>query len=236
MTIGRYARRRDEPFFWWGSPHDRREIPTLRDLIERGTIDRESAALALVLIERGVSMVVLSETSGAGKSTLLHALISAASIEREKIYLRGGYETFDFLGSSRPGSAVLLVNEISAHLPAYLWGKPVLRLFEAMSQGFQMAGTAHGESPAAFLQAMISPPLDVPATLVMRPMMIITLPGAGLTAIQPGAHPGSAVLDALDGFVDQSGRLEWTRRLLAAAMIPADDLQLHFDERLASVA
>ncbi|MBX3072216.1 MAG: hypothetical protein KF883_17060 [Thermomicrobiales bacterium] len=225
MTIGRYAQRRDAPFFWWGTPYPPAKIKTLGELIADGTLPAPDAALSLLLLERGVSLFVISEASGAGKSSLLHALLVEATTDREPVYLRGGYETFDFLESANPARSILLVNEISPHLPAYLWGRPVRRLFEAMVAGFQVAGTAHAASPAEFLQTLIAPPLDVPAQLVMRPMLLIEMPGARTTGVLPGARPGSVVIEPLGETVSMSDRVRIVERMLDAASLPRGDIE-----------
>jgi hypothetical protein len=225
VTIGRYDQRRDAPFFWWGTPYPPAKIKTLGELIADGTLPAPDAAFSLLLLERGVSLFVISEASGAGKSSLLHTLLVQATIDREPIYLRGSYETFDFLESADPARSIILVNEISPHLPAYLWGRPVQRLFEALSAGFQVAGTAHAATPAQFLQTLIAPPLDVPANLIMRPMLLIEMPGARMTGVLPGERAGSVVIEPLGETVSMSDRMRIAERVLEAASPHQGDIE-----------
>lgn len=201
MTIGRYSQRRDEPFYWWGRPYPPDNVPTLAAFIESGLIGRAEVALCRVLLRRGLPLFVVSEASGAGKSSLLHALVNETELERDLVYLRGSYETFDFLSSYETHSALLLVNEISPHLPAYLWGRPVGQLFDAMRSGYQVAGTAHASSATAFLHMLISPPLEVPAALVMRPMALVQLPRGEVVSVRPGARPGTAIVETFPASV-----------------------------------
>lgn len=231
MTIGRFDAPRDKPFFWWGATERIQPVPTLADLIQRGSIGEEQAAVLLLLIERGASIFTISEASGAGKSTLLASLVEASVPSRKRIYLRGNYETFDFLGTAGPAQTVLLLNEISPHLPAYLWGTGVHRVLDCMRQGYQILGTAHAASGPAFIQLLTSPPLRVPVDAAIQAYTIVRLadPGvsesgllhvASIAGIIPGPEPGSFRVDKIEG-TDQDSLVAFASRVLVAANLDA---------------
>lgn len=134
-----------EPFAWWGPVWEPPPTRTLLDLLGDGTLTPEIAALLWGGLARRASLIVAAGPRGVGKSTLLSALIDCYPETDRRLYLRGCYETFAFLDDPTvdPATSLLLVNELSSHLPAYLWGPGVRRLFQAAHQGFTFAATAH---------------------------------------------------------------------------------------------
>jgi type IV secretory pathway ATPase VirB11/archaellum biosynthesis ATPase len=134
------------PLDWWGPAWSPRSEIGLADLIHSRLLPLDLTALLWALIDRNASVVVASGPSGAGKSTLLTALLELLPESKSRVYARGMYETFDFAARSNPATTVILVNEISAHLPVYLWGPPVRRLFDLARAGFQFFATCHAEA------------------------------------------------------------------------------------------
>lgn len=208
MTIGRFSGGRETPFFWWGTTHRAGASPDLASLIHSRFITESAAVLLLELIASGRSLFIVSEASGAGKSSLLAALLSETHSSRQRIYLRGNYETFEFLETTEPTETMLLVNEISAHLPAYLWGAPVTTLFEAIGAGYQVLATAHAASAAGLLQLLTAAPLRVPRRLANVPMIVVVLashvdsgklvPGvSAISAIRPGKTPETTMIEPM---------------------------------------
>src|SRR5262245_28755713 len=108
----------------------------LDDLVAAGSLSRELAVVLKTLVERRASIVVAAGPSGAGKTTFLSALLDHLPEATTRIYVRGCYEPFDFLRETNPASSALLVNEISPHLPIYLWGPGVRQTFEAAKSGY----------------------------------------------------------------------------------------------------
>jgi len=87
---------------------------------------------------------------------------------QRRVYLRGCYETFAFQreASYSPLTTTMLVNEISPHLPIYLWGPAVQRTLVAGGDGCQILATAHGRSVVNFVGSLTGSPLRVPAQLL----------------------------------------------------------------------
>ena len=154
----------DEPFGWWGPTWATPAPRTIVDLIRDRTMAAEVAALLWTLLARRASVVVAAEPSGAGKTTLLSALLDFLPAHTRRLYVRGCYETFGFLDdpASEPERTYLLINEISAHLPIYLWGPGVRRVFGAVRSGFRLAATTHAAEIEGLIQSLAGYPLRVP--------------------------------------------------------------------------
>lgn len=167
----------EEPFAWWGpvwaTPHPR----TIRDLIADGTLSAELAALLWALLARRASLAVVAGPSGAGKTTLLTALLDFLPAGARRLYLRGCYEPFAFVSDPavEPDRSYLLVNEISGHLPVYLWGPGVRRALQAARSGFGLAATAHARSVTEFVQSLAGYPLRVPAAELAAFDLVVVL-------------------------------------------------------------
>ena len=160
----RHAASYDEPFAWWGAVWSPPPERTVVDLITDGVLSAKLAGLLWALLARRASIVVAAGSSGAGKTTLLTALLDFLPSDTRRLYLRGCYESFGFLEDPAvdPARTVLLVNEISAHLPTYLWGPAVRRVFAAAGRGFGLAATAHAASIAELVAGVTGYPLRVP--------------------------------------------------------------------------
>jgi energy-coupling factor transporter ATP-binding protein EcfA2 len=135
----------------------------LSELIQGGLLPLDLVAMIWLLMDRHASIVVAAGPSGAGKSTLLTALLELLPSTTARVYARGMYETFDFAERSDPATTVILVNEISAHLPIYLWGPGVRRLFELGRAEFQFFATCHAESVEELAYALSAYPLRISA-------------------------------------------------------------------------
>jgi len=130
------------------------------------TIDSWTAANLWAALARRRSLVVVAGASGVGKTTLLTALLDFLPPATCCIYPRGCFETFAFMSDPTvsPPESALLINEISPHLPVYLWGPAVGRVLEAARRGFTLLATAHADSVHDFVGALTGSPLHIPAT------------------------------------------------------------------------
>jgi energy-coupling factor transporter ATP-binding protein EcfA2 len=166
-----------EPFFWWGPGWGSPAPLGIGDLLRNGTIDVAPAAILWAALARRTSIVVIGGPSGLGKSTLLLALNELLPPETERLYLRGCFETFAFLADPAvdPNCSALLINEISPHLPVYLWGPAVDRALDAALSGFALLATAHGESVAAFVASLTGSPLRIPAAKLSAFEVVVVL-------------------------------------------------------------
>jgi hypothetical protein len=167
--------RYDEPFGWWGyhwTPPNQRSLIWL---MQAGALDARLAAFLSLAIALHRTVVVVAEPNEAGKTTLLTALLDFRQADTEPIYLRGWYERFSFLDTVPPERAYLLCNEISAHLPTYLWGQGVRRVFEAGMGGYAFVTTMHASSAADAAELLIRYPLEVPERHLRTIDLVVTL-------------------------------------------------------------
>jgi energy-coupling factor transporter ATP-binding protein EcfA2 len=166
-----------QPFRWWGPVWSAPRERSVAELIGDGVLDVETAALLWALLARRVSLAVVAGPSGAGKTTLLTALLGLLPPDVRRIYLRGCYESFAFLDDPEidPGRTVLLINELSAHPPSYLWGPAVRRTLDAGRAGFGLLATAHATGVDAFVSLLAAYPLGVPMVAVAAFQALVVL-------------------------------------------------------------
>lgn len=164
-----------EPYGWWGYPWAAPEPLSVVQLITAGNFDARTAATLWLLIERRASLIVAAEAPGAGKTTTLTALSDFLPPGTRRLHLRGWAETFAFVGEADPDHSYILCNEISAHLPVYLWGRNVGRLFAAVAAGYGMGATMHAESLEEVVGALEGYPLGVPRAAIARVALVMLL-------------------------------------------------------------
>jgi energy-coupling factor transporter ATP-binding protein EcfA2 len=160
----RYA----EPFWWWG-PGWATPVPRgISELMRDETIDSWTAANLWAALARRRSVAVVAGPSGVGKTTLLTALLDFLPPRTRHVYPRGCFETFAFLSDPVLVAAetALLINEISPHLPVYLWGPAVGRMLEAADCGYTLLATAHADTVQEFVGMLTGSPLRLHASLV----------------------------------------------------------------------
>jgi hypothetical protein len=139
-------------------------------------MDTRLAAFLWLALEHRTSIFVAATPHEAGKTTMLTALLDFLPQNTELVYLRGWYERFDFLNEERDTSnCYLLSNEISSHLPTYLWGRGVRRLFEAAEAGYAMAATIHAEGAGEVIDLLSRYPLEVPPDKIHLVNLVLTL-------------------------------------------------------------
>lgn len=164
-----------EPPGWWGFGWEVPDPLSIVDLIAAGNFDARTAALLWLLIESRASVIVAAEPSGAGKTTTLTALTDFLPPETGRSYLRGWDETFAFRDTADPARHYLLCNEISAHLPHYLWGRKVQELFDACAAGYAFGATMHADTWQEVVGTLVGYPLYVPLAALARLDLIMTL-------------------------------------------------------------
>ncbi len=145
-----YAR----PYAWWGW-HWSPPVPlSIVEIIGAGTIDRRAAAVLWLLLEARRSIVLASDPPMSGKTTLLSALIPFLPPDTRLCFLRGLAETFDYAREGDPRQTYLLVNELSSHLPVYLWGRKAAQVFRTLRDGYGIGTTMHADDVAGVLEQL----------------------------------------------------------------------------------
>jgi hypothetical protein len=149
------------------------------ELISDGVLDAELAALAWVLVEARLPLIVAGLARGAGKTTLLEALLDFLPSTVRRIDLAGVDEEFAWLPEATalgwpvgqvagdapdppaipvtPASAYLVASELSGHLPLYTWGRAARTLVRAASLGYGIGATIHADRLEDVHEALRSP-------------------------------------------------------------------------------
>jgi energy-coupling factor transporter ATP-binding protein EcfA2 len=169
--------RYDEPFAWWGPAWQVPEPRDIAGLLRDETIDSWTAANLWAALTRRRSLVVVAGESKVGKTTLLSALLDFLPPNTRRVYPRGCFESFAFLSDPKidPSQTALLINEISPHLPVYLWGPAVGRILEAAQRGFTLLATAHADSVHEFVGGLTGSPLRIPLAQVAAFEFIVVM-------------------------------------------------------------
>lgn len=162
---------------WWGRPEVPGTPPSVRELVSTKVLLPSVAGLLLALIERRMPLSVVSQDAGVGKTTLLTALLAELRPDGGRVYLRGCYESFDFAWDPAlaPRETALLINEISPHLPFYLWGPAVARTFKLVRRGYTVYATAHAGSATQLVELLADAPLGVPLHDIASLGIVVTL-------------------------------------------------------------
>jgi len=154
---------------------------SLVDLVRLGSLDSATAAFLWLALEHRASVIVAAREHGAGKTTLLTALVDLLPEGTTRYYLRGWYERFAFVEVLDRDRSYLLVNEISDHLPIYLWGKGVRRLFGLLAEGWKLGATVHAAGAEEVFALLRGFPLEVPEAS-LRPIDLVVTLSMGVTS------------------------------------------------------
>jgi len=149
---------------------------TIVDLLENHMLSLEMGAFLWLAADQGASFLVAAKPREAGKSTMLNTILNFRREGVGRVTVEGNEETFAFLRTTKPGSAYIVCNEISAApVPTYLWGSKVKTLFEVMEKGFSLAASLHAETAEEIAHILSSPPLNVSLSLLARLNFIVLL-------------------------------------------------------------
>jgi len=137
-----------ERFYWH---YDSRRQLSMAQIIAMGSVDVETVALIWLLLEHGVSLTVAGPTDpqpGIGKTTTLNALLQFLPEGTALAYMSGMYENFAFtrIANIDPATTYALCNEVSDHLPIYMWGRVARRYLTLPVQGYHIATSIHADT------------------------------------------------------------------------------------------
>jgi len=135
--------------YWWH--YDSRRQLSVAQIIALGSIDTKTAALAWLMLEHGASLTVAGPTDpqpGIGKTTTLNALLQFVPEGSALAYMSGMYEDFAFtqLPDIEPARTYALCNEVSDHLPIYMWGRVARRYLSLPAKGYHIATSVHADT------------------------------------------------------------------------------------------
>jgi hypothetical protein len=191
----------------WAIRHVPPTPRSIVELIRAGTLDAELAATLWLLIEGRVPIVVAARERLVGKSTLLGALLDFLSPGVQTRELLGAMETFDWLPQApelgwrrhahspeaiaetvrlrkrrppiRPDNTVLLIPELSDHLPSYTWGAEARIAIRPATIGYGLAATIHADSLDEVFENLRRPPVALSDDELSRLGLVVILRRAG---------------------------------------------------------
>ena len=163
----------DIPVGWWGWNWEPPVPMPITAIVAAGNMDARAAALCGMAIEAHGSLLIAAEQPHSGKTTTLTALLDHLPAPTRRVFIRGWAETFDFLDQTEPRDTILLANELSSHLPVYLWGPKAVRVFETLARGYALGSTLHADS-AEEAVAQLTGELGVaPADLARVQLLVV---------------------------------------------------------------
>ena len=125
------------------------------ELIGTPTIDGRLMATLWAVVSRRRSVMLSSEAPQAGKThTALSALVDFLPDDTTGIFVRGWWEEYDWLDEIPAGTGYLLINEMSDHLPIYVWGRAARGALILAGKGWGMGATMHADSLPEALEPM----------------------------------------------------------------------------------
>lgn len=145
----------DVPVGWWGWNWDPPIPMSVVQILGARNFDARTAALCWMVLEAHGSMLIAAEPPHSGKTTTLTAFLDFLPNDVRRVFLRGWAETFDYVRHSDPRRTLLLANELSSHLPVYLWGPKAVEAFRSLRKGYALASTLHADSPEDTLTQLV---------------------------------------------------------------------------------
>jgi hypothetical protein len=134
------------PEGWWGYSWSPPNPMSAVEIIGTPAIDSRLMATLWAVLARRRSVMLSSEAPHAGKTTTLSALIDFLPEDTTGIFVRGWWEQFEWVDEIPAGSGYLLINEMSDHLPIYVWGRAARGALILAGKGWGMGATMHADS------------------------------------------------------------------------------------------
>ncbi len=134
------------PEGWWGYHWAPPRPMSAVELIGTPTIDSRLMATLWAVVSRRRSVMLSSEAPQAGKTTALSALVDFLPDDTTGIFVRGWWEEYDWLDEIPAGTGYLLINEMSDHLPIYVWGRAARGALILAGKGWGLGATMHADS------------------------------------------------------------------------------------------
>jgi hypothetical protein len=134
------------PEGWWGYHWAPPRPMSAVEIIGAGSIDARLMATLWAVMSRRRGMMLASEAPMAGKTTTLSALVDFLPEATVGVFLRGWWDDTDWTDEIGPDRGYLLINELSDHLPIYVWGPNGRSALRLAGGGYGLGGTMHADS------------------------------------------------------------------------------------------
>lgn len=220
------------PEGWWGYHWAPPRPMSAVEIVGTGTIDSRLMAALWAVVARRRSVMLASEAPQAGKTTTLSALVDFLPPETVGVFLRGWWEDFGWLDRVPRERAYLLINEMSDHLPIYVWGRNARRALTLSGEGWGLGATMHADSLDEALECLRSElgatDADLAGLTIYLQYSAYRTPAGMYRRVEEAWHlrlgtSGALApvrLAALDG--DRSPRLTGAQRLPTPPMLSSD--------------
>jgi len=134
------------PEGWWGYHWSMPQPMSAVEIIGSGSLDGRLMATLWALMVRRRGVMLASEAPQAGKTTTLSALVDFLPDHTVGVFLRGWAQDMAWTDDIGPDRGFLLINEMSDHLPIYVWGRIARGALELAGRGYGMGATMHADS------------------------------------------------------------------------------------------
>lgn len=134
------------PAGWWGYHWSAPQPMSAVEIVASGSIDARTMALAWALVTRRRPVVLSAEAPMAGKTTTLSAMVDFLPAGTVGVFLRGWAEDYRWTDRYGADTTYMLVNEMSDHLPIYLWGRQARGALALAARGYGLGATMHADS------------------------------------------------------------------------------------------
>lgn len=220
------------PEGWWGYHWEPPRPMSAVELIGTPAFDSRLMAMLWAVVARRRSVMLSSEAPQAGKTTALSALVDFLPENTTGIFVRGWWEEYDWLDEIEPGTGYLLVNEMSDHLPIYVWGRAARGALVLAGKGWGMGATMHADSLPEALDTLRgqlgATDADLAGITVYLQYSAYATPAGMYRRVEEAWHlrldeDGTLApvrLGAIEG--ERSPRLTGAQRMPAPPMLPDD--------------
>jgi hypothetical protein len=219
------------PEGWWGYHWAPPTPMSAVELIATPAFDSRLMAMVWAVVSRRRSVMLSSEAPQAGKTTALSAIVDFLPEDTTGIFVRGWWEEYDWLDEIEPGTGYLLINEMSDHLPIYVWGRAARGALILAGKGWGLGATMHADTlPEALdrLRTLGATDADLAGLTIYLQYSAYATPTGMYRRVEEAWHlrlddDGSldpVRLGAIDG--DRSPSLTGAQRLPSPPMLPTD--------------
>jgi hypothetical protein len=134
------------PEGWWGYHWSLPQPMSAVEIVRSGSVDSRLMATLWAVMARRRGVMLASEAPQAGKTTTLSALVDFLPDHTVGVFLRGWAQDMSWTDEIGPDRGVLLINELSDHLPIYVWGPNARAALHLAGSGYGFGGTMHADS------------------------------------------------------------------------------------------
>ncbi len=134
------------PEGWWGYHWSLPRPMSVVEIVESGSLDQRLMAALWAVVSRRRGVMLSSEAPMAGKTTTLSSLVDLLPEGTVGVFLRGWRRDLAWTDELGPDRAYMLINEMSDHLPIYVWGPNALGALQLAGSGYGLGGTMHADT------------------------------------------------------------------------------------------